>query len=49
MTESQAINVPEPVSRAAQMRASNRRLGLIMLTVAAVFFFGVMFKYWYIR
>ena len=36
-------------SRELEMRARNRRLGLILASIALVFFFGVILKYTLIR
>jgi hypothetical protein len=36
-------------SREIEMRARNRRLGLILASIAAVFFFGVILKYTLLR
>ena len=35
--------------RRQQLRAANRRTGLILLSVVAAFFFGIMLKYWLLR
>jgi hypothetical protein len=36
-------------SRTDEIRAQNRRTALILASVAAAFFFGIMLKYWLIR
>ena len=32
-----------------RMRAANRRTGLILASIAIVFFFGIMLRYWLMR
>ena len=36
-------------SRESAMRARNRRTGLIMLSIAVVFFIGIIVKYTFLR
>ena len=36
-------------SRESAMRARNRRTGLIMLSIAVVFFIGIIVKYSFLR
>lgn len=36
-------------SRGDELRAQNRRTALILASIAAAFFFGIMLKYWLIR
>jgi hypothetical protein len=36
-------------SREAQLRASNRRLGLVLFSVVAAFFIGIILRYWLAR
>jgi len=35
--------------RDQRMRAANRRTGLILFSIAAAFFFGIILKFWLLR
>ncbi|MGN6667863.1 MAG: cytochrome oxidase small assembly protein [Trinickia sp.] len=42
----QTMNHPQKRRTPEQVRAGNKRLGLILLAIAAVFFLGIVLKQW---
>ncbi|KWI52443.1 hypothetical protein WT72_01430 [Burkholderia pseudomultivorans] len=47
-TKSQMNRNPQQRRTPEQIRAGNKRLGLILLVIAAVFFVGVVIKQWWL-
>jgi len=41
--------MPDAMRSRAAVRAANRRVGLVLASIVAVFFFGIMVRYWLMR